>query len=982
MSHITDPSNPPLLVGRERELTILRQHLDAACAGHGSLVLIGGEAGIGKTTLAEAICREATERGTLVLVGRSYDLAETPPYGPWVELFARCPRTDDVPPLPDVFATRGTLGAATSQAAILQQSLDYFTALATTRPLLLLLDDLHWADPASLDLLRFLAHSLSDLPLAMLATYRTDELTRRHPLYQLLPTLVRESGAERLDLHALDRAAIRALVATRYALQDAEIERLADYLHARTEGNALFVGELLRALAEEGVLRHVDGGWQLGDLAGIAVPPLLRQVIDGRVGRLDEEAQHLLAIAAVIGQEVPLTVWTAVGETDEDTVVGAVEQAARAGLLAETPDGAGIRFSHALIREAIYEGEMATRRRRLHRAVAEVLAAQPRPDPDAVAYHFQQARDDRAAEWLMRAGERAQRAYAWLTAAQRFEAALTLLEAEAPGESTAGWLHYRLARLRRFSDPVGGIAHLEVAAEIAGETGDRALAAGVRYTRGNLYQLTGEIARALAELRAGVAALATLTDDEQERLNAHDDTMRGAMASRRGLLAFYLALAGYLTEAVAVGEALVQGLPADPREIARADGGHGDALRGLALAYAFLGRVADARTAFARARAVFRAVGHQVTVHSAFVQELWWVYLPYLADDVAERERLDMEARAVWEQLGEMGISLPLSMHDRSLAIVTGAWEAAREAAEAEYASPRSVFRPYALGMLAQLARAQGRTTEAAAYIREQFPAGPETEPGDIVLGFGLRLQREACGLALDAGDLPGARAWLEAHDRWLAWSGAVLGRAEGETLWARYHRQAGEIEQAYAHAERAHADASEPRQPLALLTAHRLMGELDTDAGRYGEAARHLAASRALADTCQAPYERALTLIALADLRATTGASEEARALLDEATAICEPFGAWPAFTQIATIQTRLAAVPAAFTYPAGLSPREVEVLRLVAQGMTDAEVAERLFLSPRTINQHLRNIYNKLGVSTRAAATAFAYEHRLAGS
>src|SRR5262249_14518849 len=159
-----------------------------------------------------------------------------------------------------------------------------------------------------------------------IATYRSDELTRRHLLYQLLPTLVRESGADRLDLHALDGVAIRTLIATRYPLPDAETNRLTTYLHARTEGNALFVGELLRTLVEEGVVRHADRGWQLGELAGVAVPVLLRQVIDGRVGRLDDEAQHLLAVAAVLGQEVPFALWAAVAEVDEDAVLSVVEQ--------------------------------------------------------------------------------------------------------------------------------------------------------------------------------------------------------------------------------------------------------------------------------------------------------------------------------------------------------------------------------------------------------------------------------------------------------------------------------------------------------------------------------------------------------------------------------------------------------------------------------------------------------------------------------
>jgi DNA-binding CsgD family transcriptional regulator len=217
-------------------------------------------------------------------------------------------------------------------------------------------------------------------------------------------------------------------------------------------------------------------------------------------------------------------------------------------------------------------------------------------------------------------------------------------------------------------------------------------------------------------------------------------------------------------------------------------------------------------------------------------------------------------------------------------------------------------------------------------------------------------------------------------HDRWFAASGAVLLHAEGEALWARYHWQAGDSDQARTHAEAALARATEPRQPLALLQAHRLLGELDTEAGVHDAAQTHLDAALTLADACQAPYERALILIALADLRAATSASKDARALLAEAHAICQPLDARLALARIATIQSRLAATPAAPTFPAGLSPREVEVLRLVAQGWTDRQVADHLFLSPRTINQHLRNIYNKLGVSTRNAAATFAHEHGLA--
>src|SRR5262249_4048003 len=149
------------------------------------------------------VCREATERGAFVLVGRCYDLTETPPYGPWIDLFAHYHPTETMPSHPAAFAQRGTVGHATSQAALFQQVQGFLADLAASQPLVLLLEDLHWADPVSLDLLRVVARSLAGVPLLLLATDRTDELTRSHPLYALLPTLVRETSAARIDLPRL-----------------------------------------------------------------------------------------------------------------------------------------------------------------------------------------------------------------------------------------------------------------------------------------------------------------------------------------------------------------------------------------------------------------------------------------------------------------------------------------------------------------------------------------------------------------------------------------------------------------------------------------------------------------------------------------------------------------------------------------------------------------------------------------------------------
>lgn len=172
-----------------------------------------------------------------------------------------------------------------------------------------------------------------------------------------------------------------------------------------------------------------------------------------------------------------------------------------------------------------------------------------------------------------------------------------------------------------------------------------------------------------------------------------------------------------------------------------------------------------------------------------------------------------------------------------------------------------------------RLALAQGRSEDAWSLVREHLLAGAATPPGATELACGLAVQRVAATLALDAGDLAAADAWLEAHERWLAWSGAVPGRSEGAQLRARYRAQAGDPALARSEAESALALASAPRQPLALVAAHRLLGELRIAAGDRAEAEAHLLISLELAVACAAPYERALTLLPMAMLHGDRGA-------------------------------------------------------------------------------------------------------------
>ena len=418
----------PTVVGREAEQRRLQIGLTDLRGGQGGLVLIGGEAGIGKTTLTRWLMAQADEGGALPLIGGCYDLATTPPYGPWIEILRAYEPGDGLPPVPEVIRDEAQLATIPSQAALFEIVGEFFAEVGDHRPLLLILEDLHWADQATLDLLRFFARFLAGLPVLVVATYRDDELTRRHLLFELLPLLAREDGASRMTLHRLVANDIRALVRDRYQLADHDEVRLIDYLQGLSEGNPFFAGELLSGLEDEGTLERATDGWHLGPLAEGSVPPLLRQVIEGRLQRLDQDARELLEVAAVIGHEAPIDLWQQVSGRGSGDLSSAMTTALDLNILEESLDGTSLAFRHALIREALYAGIAPLQRRDLHRTVADALIGEDRPDPDEIVTHLEHAFDPRALEWLTRAGDRAMSTFAWDVAVERYERALELIE--------------------------------------------------------------------------------------------------------------------------------------------------------------------------------------------------------------------------------------------------------------------------------------------------------------------------------------------------------------------------------------------------------------------------------------------------------------------------------------------------------------------------------------------------------------------------
>jgi DNA-binding CsgD family transcriptional regulator len=400
----------------------------------------------------------------------------------------------------------------------------------------------------------------------------------------------------------------------------------------------------------------------------------------------------------------------------------------------------------------------------------------------------------------------------------------------------------------------------------------------------------------------------------------------------------------------------------------------------LALCDGMRGEPDAARSALRALRAIVPATQFR-SIGTSWLIELLYAVIPYYADDAELVREVAAKATAAYAELGEEVLGFLPGEAGAAALLLHGDWEKALDYLPDVRHSCRSVRGTYAPPLYGKVVRARQERDLGWEMVREMFPAGAGTEPGELPFRYASSMQEMAAALALDDGDLPAAKRWLEAHDRWLDWSGAVLGRSDGQALWARYQWQAGDAATAYTHAERALAHATQPRQPLALLAARRLLGELDTKAGRYADAADHLQVALDLAAACEAPYEHVLTSLALAEMRAVTGKAEDARRLLRDLRPICDRLGARSAIDSAEILAARIADAPTdASSYPAGLSAREVEVLQLVAQGLTNPQVAELLYLSPRTVEQHLRSIYNKLGVSTRAAATRFAVSHGLA--
>jgi len=526
------------LVGRDDQLAALDGVLAGARGGRGRVVLVAGDPGIGKTRLAEEAARRAAAAGMQVAWGRCHEGDGAPALWPWAQVVRQLaaelgpgqlsamlgpsaarlsPLLAEAAPPPGPLLV-ADLGAARFQ--LNQAAAGLLRGLAEARPLLVVIDDLHWADVPSLSLLAFLAAELKDARLIVMGTYRDVEVVAGRPLAGTLGALAREPVVERIALGGLDRADVAALIGRTIGGRPAEplVQAVAD----RCGGNPFFITELLRLLQSERGLAGPDAA----AAARRDIPVGVRDVLRARLARLPAQTGTFLMVAAVAGRGFDLDLVEAVTGLEDEPALDAAEAAVLAGLLLEDDRAAGrYRFAHALVRETIYEDISRTRRARLHaRIVDALLAAQgAEPEPAAeMAYHCWQAAPvigaARALPHLLRAGEQAAAQLGYEAADAQFERALELA-GQLPASPQATDQEIRIAArlgtvrlvLRGFADPDTARA-LARARSLAVQAGRRGEPADGRWALYMSHLLRAELGPA-REFGAELVALGSERND-------------------------------------------------------------------------------------------------------------------------------------------------------------------------------------------------------------------------------------------------------------------------------------------------------------------------------------------------------------------------------------------------------------------------------------------------------------------------------------
>ena len=539
-------------VGREAEIDALRGLLDESSTGLGRFVMLGGEAGVGKTRLAEEAAREARSRGFRVWRGQCSGTEGAPPYLPFIEVLRQYieERPDDVlidelgdvateiaklvPEVAKRIPLRGEmipLPPEQDRYRLLEAVRGLLESLAKRRPMLLVIEDVHSIDGASCLLLRHLAPSLSSAPVMILVTAREDEVTQAHPLSEAIAEFSRLQAYGHVTLGGLSVEDVEEVLSSIGA--GGPPTELAQAIYRETEGNAFFVTELISHLHSERLLFEAGGSWR-SDFATARwdVPHSIRAVIQRRMASMAEHVRKVLSLAAVVGRQFSYEVMDTLEEVEPELLLEALDEGVRMGMVEQAERAATeFRFTHNLIQQTLYADVPALRRQRAHFRVGEAMERSSLGGPEELAYHFTQAGSmvtpDRACKHLIAAGEKARTMAAWDEAADYFGHAVALSKDIDVGERAQ--LLWRLGEAQGGKgDWEGAVTNLRVAMDLFQETGDIENMAWIGYSLRRLYGARGQFEEAREIVERALAALGDSDKEVRSRLLAQAGFIRSA----------------------------------------------------------------------------------------------------------------------------------------------------------------------------------------------------------------------------------------------------------------------------------------------------------------------------------------------------------------------------------------------------------------------------------------------------------------------
>jgi DNA-binding CsgD family transcriptional regulator len=979
---LTSPE--PLLIGRQRELASLWHHFEIAVGGRTRIALVAGEPGIGKTRLLELVAARAERAGAVVLRGGASDAEGMPPYLPFLEALGQHIRTvspdelrEQTGPLASILATilpeltlrLGELPASyplpAEQARLrLYEAVDTFlAAIAATHPLLLILDDLQWADPASLDVLCYVARHQPAGRLLILGAYREGEVEQNPALGRAIAELNRLRVLSTITVGPLAADEVAALAA---GYLGAPLEPAAGRpLFTHSEGNPFFAEELLRVWLETGALiepadDHTGHAYTLTTSVDPTLPPSIVDAVRQRLSRLSALVVELLRTAAIIGRTFDMALLAEVTGLELETVEERLREAARARLIRPGVAGA-FTFSHDKIRESLYEEVTTVRRRRLHGFIGRALEADSGPaSPQRLAelaFHFARSGDRaRGATHARRAAEHAMHTYAPDEAMAHYRTTLSLVDGADPRR---GDLLLGLGEAAILAGAEGeAVAAFEAARTWFDQVGDPVAAARAAQRLGQAWWRQESIHQARAAFED---ALALLEHHPGPELVSVLSDLGSLLAASLHQQAMGIA---YGRQALELARRL-----ADQRLLAAASRTLGNLLarsNDLAAGISLLERALALATA---ADDPLEAAECCACLTSAY----FWQGALRRSRDVAMR-RLAF-ARRCHDPYQLRHVYSWLAF----LSTFQGRWSEAEQLLDQGQAIVERLVSPEPLAFLHSvrgiLAYMRGEHAAAERKLQEAMAIFREIGPGMLVWYLGC------LGLAQAAqGNGAEAHACMDEVETLLA--------ALPEATMPTADPLAYLTTTALTLGDRARLARYEPKLAAFRGQFHdwlvdRLLGEVATLHGEWAAARVHLEAAEATARREELPGELARTLEAQATLilaqqgrAGTAGAGE----LLEQALGLFQRLGNDSEARRLRERLRTLARPTAPLRLPAGLTAREAEVLRLVAAGRSNREIAEALVLSQKTVETHLTSTYGKIGADNRAAATAFAVRHGLA--